>query len=117
MLGTSASRLQRIDLEEERAAWSSKMPRARSCPLTAIFDERMSLYPDAHVPSLPEIDGWFATRGYGFVLSKDGSEYWAALFSRSSFEIFAPKYGKGPAPLDAAVSARERYITEEGVEA
>jgi hypothetical protein len=74
----------------------------------------MSRSQDRHLPSLAEIDGWFATRGYGFVLSKDGIVYWAALFSRRSFEIFAPKYGKGLTPEEAAGSARDRYITEEG---
>ena len=77
----------------------------------------MTTGPAPRLPSLAEIDGWFATRGYGFVLSKDSAEYWAALFSRHSFHIFAPRYGKGSTPLAAVISARDRYITEEGADA
>jgi hypothetical protein len=62
---------------------------------------------------LRDVDAWFAARGFGLVLTEGGDEYWAHLFPKSSLQIYARRYGRGPSPEAAADSARERYRVEE----
>lgn len=65
-------------------------------------------------PEVLATDAWFAERGFGIVLTKEGAGYWTHLVSKSNLQIAGPRYGRGSTPEQASENARHRYEVEEG---
>lgn len=64
---------------------------------------------------LADIEQWFASRGFGFRCWKDDAGVtWADLISPASGSVVAPRYGRGSTPIEAARSAKDRYLVEQG---
>ena len=67
----------------------------------------------ANTSKLRELDDWFRDRGMSLLITREEGECWAHLLSARSLEVFAPRYGRGTSPEDAAARARERYEIEQ----
>lgn len=62
---------------------------------------------------LKPLHRWFAERGFRVFVTSEGDTYWAHLVAPSDVVATAPRYGRGTTPVDAAESARRRYLEEE----
>jgi hypothetical protein len=61
---------------------------------------------------LQMIEEWFSGRGYTIALSEEDGVSWAALINATGGMV-APRYGRGRNPLEAAESAKARYVEEQ----
>jgi hypothetical protein len=63
---------------------------------------------------LAAIEQWFEGLGYGVMYTKNlWGQTWANLTRFRDGVLFAPKYGRGKARIEAARSAKHRYETEQ----
>jgi hypothetical protein len=66
------------------------------------------------VSGISDVEAWFKDKGFGIVVHQDGEADWGADLTRlRTGEIVAPLYGRGDSADSAALSARDRYETEQ----
>lgn len=63
-----------------------------------------------------EAEAWFNARKFTLHTYRVDQEYWTDLLSKRNARFRAAKYGRGDSPEAAILSAKHRYVVEQGTD-